>query len=251
LVASSSVHFDRIGWCHYEAVEGGVMRRIVSEFLGTLILVVAVLGPAFMASNLEVSAGFALVLAAVTVLAVLFLLITALGPISGAHLNPAVSLAFLLHGRLAPRWFAGYLLAQTLGAIAGTLLTSLMFSASPLVLSSVDRGGWGVLVSEWFTTLGLVALILLLLQQGRGVWIPVSVALWIGAGHIFSSSTSFANPAVTLGRMVTDAANGIAPAFVPGFIAAQIVGAVSAVVVLALLGGALRSPARANPERDS
>jgi glycerol uptake facilitator-like aquaporin len=99
--------------------------------------------------------------------------------------------------------------------------------------------------------LGLVALILLLLQQGRGVWIPVSVALWIGAGHIFSSSTSFANPAVTLGRMVTDAANGIAPAFVPGFIAAQIVGAVSAVVVLALLGGALRSPARANPERDS
>ena len=227
------------------------MRRIVSEFLGTLILVVAVLGPAFMASNLEVSAGFALVLAAVTVVAVLFVLITVLGPISGAHLNPAVSLAFLLHGRLTPRWFAGYVLAQTLGAIAGTLLTSLMFSASPLVLSGVDRGGWGVLVSEWFTTFGLVALIVLLLKQDRGTWIPISVALWIGAGHIFSSSTSFANPAVTLGRMVSDAANGIAPAFVPGFIAAQIVGAVSAVVVLALLDGALRSPARANPERGS
>ncbi len=227
------------------------MRRIVSEFLGTLILVVAVLGPAFTASNLEVSAGFALALAAVTVVAVLFILITALGPISGAHLNPAVSLAFLLHGRLTPRWFVGYLLAQTLGAIAGTLLTSLMFSASPLVLSGVDRGGWGVLVSEWFTTFGLVALIVLLLKQDRGTWIPISVALWIGTGHIFSSSTSFANPAVTLGRMVSDAANGIAPAFVPGFIAAQIVGAVSAGVVLALLDGALRSPARANPERGS
>lgn len=227
------------------------MQRIVSEFAGTLILVVAVLGPAFMASNLEVSAGFALVLAAVTVVAVLFVLITVLGPISGAHFNPAVSLAFLLQGRLTPRWFAGYVLAQTLGAIAGTLQTSLMFSASPLVLSGVDRGGWGVLVSEWFTTVGLVSLIVLLLKQDRGTWIPISVALWIGAGHIFSSSTSFANPAVTLGRMVTDAANGIAPAFVPGFVVAQVFGAVTAVVVLALLDGALRSPAGGNPERDS
>jgi glycerol uptake facilitator-like aquaporin len=115
----------------------------------------------------------------------------------------------------------------------------------------VDRAGWGVLASEWFTTFGLVALIVLLLKQDRGTWIPISVALWIGTGPIFSSSTSFANPAVTLGRMVSDAANGIAPAFVPGFIAAQIVGAVSAGVVLALLDGALRSPARANPERGS
>jgi glycerol uptake facilitator-like aquaporin len=227
------------------------MRRIVSEFFGTLILVVAVLGPGFMASSLGVSPGFALALAAATVVAVLFVLITALGPISGAHLNPAVSLAFMLRGGLAPRRFAGYVLAQTLGAIAGTLLTSLMFRASPLVLSDVDRGGWGVLVSEWFTTFGLVALIGLLLKQDRGSWIPISVALWIGAGHIFSSSTSFANPAVTLGRMVTDAANGIAPTFVPGFIATQIAGAVSAVVVLALLDGARRPPAKGNLERDS
>ena len=227
------------------------MRRIVSEFFGTLILVVAVLGPAFMSSNLDVSAGFGLALAAVTVVAVLFVLITVLGPISGAHLNPAVSLAFLLQGRLTPRWFGGYVLAQTLGAIAGTFLTSLMFSASPLILSGVDRGGWGVLVSEGFTTFGLVALIVLLLKQDRGAWIPISVALWIGAGHIFSSSTSFANPAVTLGRMVTDATNGIAPVFVPGFIAAQVLGAVTAVVVLALLEGALRKPTRRNPERDS
>jgi glycerol uptake facilitator-like aquaporin len=115
----------------------------------------------------------------------------------------------------------------------------------------VDRGGWGVLASEWFTTFGLVALIVLLLKQDRGAWIPISVALWIGAGHIFSSSTSFANPAVTLGRMVTDAANGIAPAFVPGFIAAQVLGAVTAVVALALLDGALRQPTRGNPGRDS
>jgi arsenate reductase len=126
-----------------------------------------------------------------------------------------------------------------------------MFSASPLILSGVDRGGWGVLVSEGFTTFGLVALIVLLLKQDRGAWIPISVALWIGAGHIFSSSTSFANPAVTLGRTVTDATNGIAPVFVPGFIAAQVVGAVTAVVVLALLEGALRKPTRRNPERDS
>jgi glycerol uptake facilitator-like aquaporin len=227
------------------------MRRIVSEFLGTLILVVAVLGPAFMASNLGVSPGFALVMAALTVAAVLFVLITVVGPISGAHLNPAVSLALLLQGRLTPGWFSGYVLAQTLGAIGGTLLTSLMFSANPLVLSTVDRGGWGVLVSELFTTFGLVALIALLLRQDRGAWIPISVALWIGAGHIFSSSTSFANPAVTLGRMVTDAANGIAPTFVPGFIAAQILGALSAVVVLARWGRAVGPPTTRNLERDS
>ncbi|MCF8549610.1 MAG: aquaporin [Pontimonas sp.] len=227
------------------------MQRIVSEFAGTLILVVAVLGPAFMASNLQVSAGFALALAAVTAAAALFVLITALGPVSGAHFNPAVSLAFLLQGRLTPRWFAGYVLAQTLGALAGAVLTSIMFGASPLALSEVERGDWGVLVSEWFTTLGLVALILLLLKQDRGVWIPVSVALWIGAGHIFSSSTSFANPAVTLGRMVTDAANGIAPAFVPGFVIAQILGAVGAVVILALLDGALAPSIRQSRGRDS
>ncbi len=227
------------------------MQRIVSEFAGTLILVVAVLGPAFMASNLQVSAGFALALAAVTAAAALFVLITALGPVSGAHFNPAVSLAFLLQGRLTPRWFAGYVLAQTLGALVGALLTSLMFGGAPLALSDVERDGWGLLVSEWFTTLGLVALILLLLKQDRGAWIPVSVALWIGAGHIFSSSTSFANPAVTLGRMVTDAANGIAPAFVPGFVIAQILGAVTAVVILALLDGALAPSIRRSRGRDS
>jgi arsenate reductase len=126
-----------------------------------------------------------------------------------------------------------------------------MFSANPLVLSTVDRGGWGVLVSELFTTFGLVALIALLLRQDRGAWIPISVALWIGAGHIFSSSTSFANPAVTLGRMVTDATNGIAPTFVPGFVAAQILGALSAVVLLALWGRAVGPPTTRNLERDS
>jgi arsenate reductase len=108
-----------------------------------------------------------------------------------------------------------------------------------------------VLVSEWFTTFGLVALIVLLLRQDRGAWIPMSVALWIGAGHIFSSSTSFANPAVTLGRMVTDATNGIAPAFVPGFVAAQVLGALSAVGVLALWGRAVRPPTTRNLEHDS
>jgi glycerol uptake facilitator-like aquaporin len=227
------------------------MRRIGAEFIGTLILVSAVLGPGFMASNLGVSPGFALVMAAVTVVAVLFVLITVLGPISGAHLNPAVSLALLLQGRLSTGSFAGYVLAQIVGALGGTLLTSLMFGANPLVLSAVERGGWGVLVSESFTTFGLVALIGVLVKQERTSWIPISVALWIGAGHIFSSSTSFANPAVTLGRMVSDAANGIAPTFVPGFIAAQIVGAVSAIVVLALLDGAFRPPATRQPARDS
>ena len=227
------------------------MRRLGAEFIGTLSLVIAVLGPGFMASNLGVSPGFALVMAAVTVVAVLFVLITVLGPISGAHLNPAVSLALLLQGRLSPSSFAGYVLAQILGALGGTILTSFMFGTNALVLSAVDRGGWGVLVSELFTTFGLVALIGVLMKQERASWIPISVALWIGAGHIFSSSTSFANPAVTLGRMVSDAANGIAPTFVPGFIAAQIVGAVSAIVVLALLDGAFRRPPTRQPARDS
>lgn len=206
------------------------VRPLFAEYLGTALIVTTVLGAGHMVVNLDAPAAHGLLMIAVCVGSVLFGLIAALAPLSGAHFNPLVSLAFLIRRELdAPRFF-GYAIAQVLGALSGAALANLMFDRPAFVISSVDRLGTGVFVGEVIATFGLVLLILLLVDQKPNL-IPAAVALWIVAGHIFTSSTSFANPAVSLGRMLSDAPSSISPASMPSYLLAQLVGLGLALVV--------------------
>jgi glycerol uptake facilitator-like aquaporin len=171
---------------------------------------------------------------AVCVGAVLFGAIAAFAPISGAHFNPLVSLAFLIRGELPAKRFFGYAIAQTLGALSGAGIANLMFEKAPFTLSNVDRIGPGIFIGEVLATFGLLLLILLLVEKSAHL-IPAAVALWIVAGHIFTSSTSFANPAVSLGRMLSDAPSSMSPASMPGYLLAQVVGLALALLVSKIL----------------
>ena len=210
-------------------------RPYLGEFLGTATLVAAILGPGFMAERLGAGAGLDLLIAAVAAGAVLFVIIAVFQSISGAHFNPAVTLVMVLRREAHPLVALGYLTAQLSGAVVGALIANVVFDASPLSLSQVEREGAPLLIAEFVATCGLVLLILILVDSARLALIPVAVALWIVAGHLFLSSTSFANPAVTFGRMLSDAPNGIDPGSVPAFIIAQLGGALVALVVGALL----------------
>ncbi len=199
------------------------VRPLAAEYLGTALVVTTVLGAAHMVTELSAPEALGLLMIAVSVGAVLFGAIAAFGPISGAHFNPIVSLAFLLRRELGVATFFGYVTAQTLGAISGAALANLMFEKPAFLISEVDRLGTGIFIGEVIASFGLVLLILLLVDQSPNQ-IPAAVALWIVAGHIFSSSTSFANPAVSLGRMLSDAPSSISPASMPGYLLAQVLG---------------------------
>ncbi len=199
------------------------VRPLAAEYLGTALVVTTVLGAAHMVTELSAPEALGLLMIAVSVGAVLFGAIAAFGPISGAHFNPIVSLAFLLRRELGAATFFGYLMAQTLGAISGAALANLMFEKPAFLISEVDRLGTGIFIGEVIASFGLVLLILLLVDQSPNQ-IPAAVALWIVAGHIFTSSTSFANPAVSLGRMLSDAPSSISPASMPGYLLAQVLG---------------------------
>ena len=219
-------------------------RRMLAEFTGTGLLVTVVVGSGITAARLSPDdVGLQLLqnsLATVLGLAVLILMV---GPVSGAHLNPAVSLVDWALGRrsgtgLSAHELGGYALAQTLGAVAGAVLADAMF-AVPVTWSTTDRTGVPLLLGEVVATAGLVALILCLAHSGRGALAAPAVGAYIGAAYWFTSSTSFANPAVTAGRMFSDTFAGIAPASVPGFVVAQLVGAaLGAGLALALRPGA-------------
>ena len=162
--------------------------------------------------------------------AMLFVLITMLGPISGAHFNPAVSLVFRLRGELTTRMALAYTAAQLAGGILGVWAAHLMFDLPILQVSEKARTGVGQWAGELIATFGLVLTILGTLRS-RQEWVPVSVALYITAAYWFTSSTSFANPAITVARSLSNSFAGIAPGDVAGFVAAQIVGAVLALGV--------------------
>lgn len=210
------------------------VRRLFAEYLGTALVVATVLGAGHMVTALETPAALGLLLIAVCVGAVLFGAISALAPISGAHFNPLVSAAFFLRGELDLKSFLGYLVAQTLGALSGSAIANLMFDRAVFSVSGVDRIGTGVFIGEVLATFGLILLILLLVQDSARL-IPSAVALWIVAGHIFTSSTSFANPAVSLGRMLSDAPSSISPASMPGYLVAQLIGLALALLVSRVL----------------
>ena len=200
-------------------------RRIAAEAVGTFFLFACVIGSGIMAGRL--SAGndaVALLGNTIATGAILFVLITMLGPISGAHLNPAVSLVAASRGELRWRDAAAYITAQFAFGILGAWAAHLMFGLPTLQLSLKARTGVGQWTGEAIATFGLVLTILGTVRYRRE-WVPASVALYITAAYWFTSSTSFANPAITVARSLSDTFAGIAPHDVPAFIVAQLLGA--------------------------
>lgn len=211
-------------------------RRAAAEALGTALLVAAVVGSGIMADRLTDDLAVVLLANSLATAAALIVLATILGPVSGAHLNPAVSLAFVLEGTLPLRVAGIYLAAQFLGAIAGTTLAHLMFELPPLELATTARAGWGTFGAEAVATAGLVLAILLGLRANPAA-VPALVGLYIGAAYWFTASTSFANPAVTLARALTDTFAGIRPVDSLMFVLAQLLGAAVAVPVARFFAG--------------
>jgi arsenate reductase len=226
-------------------------RRLFAEYLGTALLVTTVVGSGVMATRLSRDdAGLQLLENSVATMLGLAVLIVVLGPVSGAHFNPVVSLADWWPGRrngtgLAVRDLGGYLLAQCAGGISGAVLANVMFDLPAVAWSRHERTGTPLWLGEVVATAGLVLVILALTRAGRGGAIPLAVGAYIGAAYWFTSSTSFANPAVTLGRAFTETFAGIAPASVPGFVLAQFVGLVVGVAALLALYPANRGPGNA------
>jgi glycerol uptake facilitator-like aquaporin len=210
-------------------------RKPWSEFLGTAFLLMAVVGSGIMADHLsQGNAALALLANAIATGAALYALIRVFAPISGAHFNPVVTLAIAAARGCPCADVVPYLLAQTAGAIFGVWTSHLMFDLPILQLSTHARTGIGQWVGELVATFGLIAVV----ENGRRHFAPAlpgAIALYIVAAYWFTSSTSFANPAVTLARSLTDSFAGIAPAHVLGFIIAQIAGATAAVLAIRML----------------
>lgn len=208
------------------------LRPLVAEALGTLLLVATVVGSGIMAQRLfhgtDSSDGLVLLANTAATAAGLLALILCFAPISGSHFNPAVSLAAFWEGRLSRREASAFGLAQMVGALGGTLFAHLMFSAPLLQISHHARPEWPMLLSEFTATFALVVVIRGTRNQALA---PFAVAGIIAAGYWFTPSTSFANPAVTLARAFTDSFTGIRPMAVPGFMAAQFLGALAATVL--------------------
>ena len=209
-------------------------RRLVAEALGTLLLVATVVGSGIMAERLTDDTALALLGNTLPTGAILVVLITILGPISGAHFNPAVTLAMLLRGAIGQRPAGLYVLAQILGGLAGTIAAHLMFELAPLAFSAHARTGPAQWWAEIVATFGLVGVILGGLRF-NGPAIPWLVGLYITAAYWFTASTSFANPAVAIARAFTDTFSGIRPLDVPAFIVAECIGAVLAAALFGWL----------------
>jgi arsenate reductase len=219
-------------------------RRLTAEALGTGVLVAAVVGSGIMASRLSGDVGLQLVINALATVAALGVLIACLAPLSGAHLNPAVTLVMAARRETTPADAAGYVAAQVAGGLLGVALANVMFGLPAWTASTRHRDGAGLLLGEVVATAGLVAVIGALARTGRLWLVALLVPAWIGAAYFFTSSTSFANPAVTIARTMTDTFTGIAPSRAPAFIAAELVGAaVGAAAVLLLWPRSAPSPA--------
>lgn len=202
-----------------------VPRRFLAEFLGTGLLVAAVVGSGIMATRLTSDVGVQLLINALSTVAGLGVLIWALGPISGAHFNPAVTGVALVRREIRLGEAGGYLVVQVLGAVAGATLANVMFGLPAWSASGHARSTPGEWIGEIVATAGLLLVIGAITRTGHGHLGPVLVPAWIGAAYFFTASTSFANPAVTIGRAFSDTFAGIAPGSVALFIAFQLVGA--------------------------
>ena len=203
-------------------------RRLAAEFIGTAFLLATVVGSGIMAEGLS-GGNIAIALLGNTIPtgAILVVLITLLGPISGAHFNPAVTLVFTLRRSLKAHEAGLYALAQVAGGLAGVLLAHVMFAEEILQISLKERAGLAQLSAEWLATFGLLVTILVGLRSKADA-IPWLVGLYITAAYWFTASTSFANPAVTIARGFSDTFAGIRPIDIAPFIAAQLIGALAA-----------------------
>jgi len=217
-----------------------VKRAIAMEFLGSAILAVAIVGSGFMAANTSTDNGIRLFINALATALGLAVVIRIGLKVSGSHFNPAVSLVMLILKKITPKLFALYLMVQTIGAIFGTLLANLIFDQKLIVQSQIYRDGSNLLISETFAT--LVLLWIILRFPKRDDLIAIYAPLWIFGAIIFTSSTSFANPAITIGRIFTSSIVGISPPSAFAFILAQLIGAVM---------GLLISKQVTNPGKDS
>jgi arsenate reductase len=211
-------------------------RRALAELIGTALLLIAVVGSGITAQRLSpADTGLELLENAVATGAALAAIILAVGAVSGAHLNPVVSLLDAAFGGLRWRELPAYIAAQVAGACAGTVIANLMFSLPALQVSHRQRGGSGLWLAEAVATFGLMLVIFGLARSRRTHLAPVAVGAYITGAYFFTASTSFANPAVTVGRMFSDTFAGISPGSVPSFVAFQLVGAAVALGAIRLL----------------
>jgi len=199
--------------------------KLVSEFVGIALLACVVVGSGIMGTNLSPDAGVALLINTVSTIFALAILILILGPISGAHFNPAVTLVSLFNKSMQAKDALAYIAVQIGGAITGAIVANAMFDLAVIQISQNERVTTGKLIGEVIATAGLIIVIGVLVARAQTSLIPIVVAGWSGSAYFFTSSTSFANPAITVGRVFSDTFAGIAPSSVLPFVAAQLVGA--------------------------
>jgi arsenate reductase len=217
-------------------VNHGLPRRLFAEFLGSAFLAAIVIGSGIAAQQLSpTDTGLALLENAAATAAGLFAIILMFGPVSGAHFNPVVSLVDAVFGGLAWRDALAYIPAQVAGCVTGAIAANGMFALAAISISTHHRATGAHLFAEAIATLGLLLVIFSLARSGRGATAPAAVGAYIGAAYWFTSSTSFANPAISVGRMFSDTFAGIAPASVPAFTLAQLAGGVAAIGVIRVL----------------
>ena len=211
-------------------------RRALAEFVGTAFLAAAGVGSAIAAARLSPGdAGLQLFEAAAVTGAALVAIIFAVGPVSGAHLNPAISIVARVLDGLTDRELGVYVAAQLTGAVLGAVVANLMFALPAAEIATIGRAGPGVWLAEAVATLGLLLVVFGTLKSGARDVVPFVVGAYVAAAYFFTSSTSFVNPAVTAARTLSDTPSGIRPAHAPGFIVAQFVGAAAAVMLLRAL----------------
>jgi glycerol uptake facilitator-like aquaporin len=211
-------------------------RRLLAEFLGAAFLAAVVIGSGIAAQQLSPGdTGLQLLENALATAAGLFAIILMFGPVSGGHFNPAVSLVDTAFGGLGRRDALAYIPAQVLGCIAGAIAANAMFAVAAISISDKHRASDAHLFAEVIATVGLVLVIFSLARTRRSSMVPAAVGAYIGAAYFFTSSTSFANPAISVGRMFSDTFAGIAPASVPSFVIAQLLGGAVAIAALRAL----------------
>jgi glycerol uptake facilitator-like aquaporin len=213
-----------------------VRRRLLAEFLGSAFLAAVVIGSGIAAQRLSPGdTGLQLLENAAATAAGLFAIILMFGPVSGAHFNPVVSLVDASFGGLRGREALAYIPAQVAGCIAGAIVANGMFAEAAVSISTKHRASPAHLLAEVIATAGLLLVIFSLARTRRGNTAPAAVGAYIGAAYFFTSSTSFANPAISVGRMFSNTFAGIAPASVPGFVVAQLIGGLVAVAAIRTL----------------
>lgn len=218
-------------------------RRVVAEFLGSAFLVAGVVGSGIMAAQLSDDVGLQLLQNTIATAGVLVALILAFSAISGAHFNPAVTLTNLVLGSINHAAAAAYIVAQTAGAIVGSMTANIMFDLPTVNWSQHDRSAGHIVFAEGIATLGLLLVIFLIVRAGDKRVVAFAVAGYIAGAYYFTSSTSFANPAVTVGRMFSDTFAGIAPSSAPMFIVAQLAATGIAIALIKFLTPAATSSA--------